>query len=59
MPPIAGISLIDGRIAGLPVPLLYLFTVWLVLIVWAWRLSRALHQHVDAPVAMEGSEGER
>lgn len=56
LPPIAGISLIDGRVAGLPIPLLYLFSVWLALIVGAWRLSHAMNERDDDTQDAEGRE---
>lgn len=42
LPPIAGISLTDGKIAGVPVSLLYIFVVWAFLIVGAAILARPL-----------------
>lgn len=41
-PPGIGVSLIDAKIAGLPVPLLYLFGVWGLLIVAALLLAGPL-----------------
>lgn len=49
MPPIAGLSLIDGKIAGVPVPLLYLFFVWILLIAGAKYLSRPLRNGDETP----------
>lgn len=48
MPPIAGISLIDDDIAGMPVPMLYLFVIWALLIVGAAALARKLRESEDA-----------
>lgn len=48
MPPIAGIALIDEDIGGLPVPMLYLFTVWALLILGAALLARPLRDSEDA-----------
>jgi len=47
MPPIAGIALIDEDIGGLPVPMLYLFTVWALLILGAALLARPLRDSED------------
>ncbi len=42
MPPLVGVALIDGNFGGIPVPLLYVFAVWTLLIVGAAALSRPL-----------------
>lgn len=42
MPPVAGISLIDGKVGGVPIPLLYVFAVWALLIAGAVVLARPL-----------------
>lgn len=42
LPPVAGISHVDSKIGGIPVSLLYVFTVWAFLIAGAAALSRAL-----------------
>ena len=42
LPPIAGVSLIDERVLGLPMPLVYVFLVWGLLIAGAALLSRPL-----------------
>ncbi len=42
LPPVAGISHVDGKIGGIPVSLLYVFAVWAFLIAGAAALSRAL-----------------
>ncbi len=42
LPPIAGISLVDAKIGGVPVPLLYIFIVWALLIAGAALLARPL-----------------
>ena len=39
MPPLAGVFQLDAKIAGVPVTLLYLFSVWAVLIAGAAALS--------------------
>lgn len=51
MPPAIGVSLIDGRIAGLPVPLLYVFGVWALLILAALLLARPLGETDGSPSA--------
>lgn len=48
MPPIAGISLIDHEIAGMPIPMLYLFAIWALLIVGAAALARPLRDSEDS-----------
>ncbi|MBB4302946.1 hypothetical protein GGD81_001984 [Rhodobium orientis] len=40
MPPMVGISLIPHKIAGIPVPLLYVFSIWICLIAVAFVLAR-------------------
>ncbi|MGI9419953.1 MAG: hypothetical protein ACR2RA_19180 [Geminicoccaceae bacterium] len=42
MPPVAGISLTDGSIGGIPVPILYVFVIWSALIAGAAALGRPL-----------------
>ncbi len=42
LPPIAGISLVDAKIAGVPLPLLYVFVVWALLITGTALLARPL-----------------
>ncbi|HSF94268.1 MAG TPA: hypothetical protein VLA52_04515 [Thermohalobaculum sp.] len=42
MPPFARVFDLDLKIAGVPFTLIYLFTVWAVLILCGWRLSRRL-----------------
>lgn len=42
MPPIAGVFHIEARLFGVPVTLLYLFTVWGALILLARRISLAV-----------------
>ena len=47
-PPVVGIALVDGNVAGLPVPLLYVFVVWILLIAGAAALSRSLRDGDDS-----------
>jgi len=42
MPPVVSVCLIDGRLFGIPAPLVYMFTVWSLLVVGAALLSRSL-----------------
>ena len=42
MPPVAGVFLLDGAVGPIPVPLFYVFTVWIVLIVGTAVLARKL-----------------
>ncbi len=42
LPPVAGIFLLPGTIFGLPIPVLYIFAVWLFLIVGAAALAKPL-----------------
>lgn len=42
MPPFASIFDIDGKIAGLPITMVYVFAVWALLILCTLRLSRRL-----------------
>ena len=42
MPPLVGVSLVDGTIAGMPIPLVYVSVVWAALIAVAAVLARPL-----------------
>lgn len=53
LPPFAGISLIDAKIAGVPTPLLYIFLVWAMLITGAALLARPLR---DSDAAISASD---
>lgn len=57
-PPLAGISLIDGNIGGVPIPLLYIFAVWIMLITGAGLLSRPLIESDDLSTSTETTEPE-
>ena len=59
MPPVAEIFLIDGKVAGLPIPLLYVFIVWIGLIVAAAKLARPLRDGDDPGPVAEVAESER
>lgn len=59
MPPAVGVGLIDGDIAGIPIPLLYVFAVWTLLIIGAAALSRPLRDsedHVSSQDAPDNSD---
>jgi hypothetical protein len=58
MPPLAGIALIDGRLFGMPIPLLYVFVVWGLLIAGTAWLSRRLDQGAAGAAPPPTSEGE-
>ncbi len=53
LPPIAGISLIDVRVLGVPLPLLYVFAVWALLIAGAMLLARPLRDSEQTSPAPE------
>ena len=42
LPPIVGVAHVDAKLAGVPVPLLYVFGVWTALIVVALLLAGPL-----------------
>ena len=42
MPPIAGIFLIDGKVFGVPFPLVYVFVIWGLLVAGAAALASIL-----------------
>ena len=42
MPPLVGVSLVDGTVAGMPIPLVYVSIVWVALIAIAAVLARPL-----------------
>ena len=44
MPPLATIFLIDGKLAGVPIPLLYILIVWGLLIAGGALLARPLQE---------------
>ena len=53
MPPVVGVSLIEGNIGGVPAPLLYVFVVWSVLIAGAAALARPLLDTEESPSSTE------
>lgn len=48
MPPLVGVSLVDGRIAGVPIPIVYVSVVWAALIAAAAVLARPLQNSESA-----------
>ena len=48
MPPLVGVSLVDGKIAGIPVPIVYVSVVWAALIAAAALLARPLRNSETA-----------
>lgn len=55
-PPLAGVSLIDGSLGGVPIPLIYVFAVWILLIVGASLLSRPLTESDDFAASAEATD---
>lgn len=53
MPPVAGISLTDGSIGGIPSPLLYVFVIWAALVAGAALLGRPLLDTEQSPSSTE------
>ncbi len=45
MPPIIGISLVDMKLGGIPIPVLYVFIIWAALICGAVILARPLRDN--------------
>jgi len=56
MPPLGGAFQLEFKIAGVPFTLVYLFSVWAVLIFCGWRLSRQLGQAQAADAARAVAE---
>lgn len=56
LPPFAGIFLVDGRIAGIPIPLAYVLAVWALLIAGAAILSSTLRDSDQAAASTSMSE---
>ncbi len=47
MPPIAAIFLVDGTLFSIPLPLVFVFTIWIVLVAGAFILKPALQAAHD------------
>ena len=48
MPPLIGVSLVDGKVAGIPIPIVYVSVVWAALIAAAAVLARPLQNSESA-----------
>ncbi len=49
-PPLAGLSLMDVKVFGIPFPVFYIFAVWALLITGAFLLARPLRESdISAP----------
>ena len=59
MPPLVGVSLVDGSIVGVPVPLVYVFVVWVTLIAAAAALARVLRSSdtIDSSESVNDATG--
>ena len=58
MPPIGALSLIDGHIASIPIPIVYVFVVWILLIGGTALLSNRLQEYDDSIQAAESADPE-
>lgn len=58
LPPLATIFLIDGKLAGVPIPLLYILIVWGLLIAGGAVLARPLRENDSLTASTTGSEGQ-
>ncbi|MEQ9643230.1 MAG: hypothetical protein RIM84_24625 [Alphaproteobacteria bacterium] len=56
MPPLVGSLLVDGKIGGIPIPLLAIFAIWGALIAGAAVLSRQLRETEAQATAPPDSE---
>ena len=57
LPPLATIFLIDGKLAGVPITLLYILIVWGLLIVGGTLLARPLRENDRLTATTTESEG--
>ncbi len=48
LPPVGSIALVDAALFGLPVPIIYVFAVWALLIAAAASLARGLDQDMPS-----------
>ncbi len=53
LPPLAGLSLLDSKLYGIPLPVIYLFSVWVCLIFFGRYLSLGLR---DSDSGADGSD---
>lgn len=51
LPPLGGLSLMDGQVLGVPIPLFYAFSVWAILVAGGFVLARSLDE--EEPAARE------
>lgn len=58
LPPVGSISLLGGGLAGLPIPVVYVFAVWGLLIVAAAVLARSLGADTEGDVAAAASSSD-
>ena len=58
LPPLATIFLIDGMLAGVPIPFLYILIVWALLIVGGAILARPLSESDRQTATTNTSEGQ-
>lgn len=58
MPPAASIFLVDDTVGGIPVPVVYIFTVWICLIAGCAFLTRKL-QKLEETTEMTGNGSDR
>ena len=58
LPPVADIFLVDAKIAGLPIVMVYIFVVWIMLIAGAASLSRSLRDGDEPVPTAEAAESE-
>lgn len=56
MPPLVGMAQIEGKIGGVPVPLLFIFGVWAVLIAVGKVLANRLEEGEALPASAETSD---
>lgn len=56
MPPLIGVSLVEGTVAGIPVPLIYVFAVWSALIAGSAALARPLRESDEAATSAEPND---
>ena len=52
-----GASLIDGTIAGVPIPLFYIFAIWALLIAGAFSLASPLQNSEENDGGLEPPDG--
>lgn len=58
LPPVVGVSQVDAKFAGVPLPLLYIFGVWAVLIVVALMLAGPLSDSEKPSASAETADND-